>query len=96
MPQTIQVSDKLMHGISYALLSCTLMAGLVANHSSRITHYLLACICATLYGALMEVLQRFCTLSRSGEMADLLADIIGTVIGVIIIALWRTLSTTSH
>lgn len=42
-----------------------------------------------MYGLLMEALQRFCTLTRSGEMADLIADIIGTVFVLIMIALWR-------
>ena len=39
------------------------------------------------YGALMEILQRYCTLTRSGEMADIYADCLGAIIGALFIAL---------
>jgi VanZ family protein len=53
----------------------------------RVRTYLYVCALATSYGALMEILQRYCTLTRSGEMADLYADAIGAIIGVIIVAI---------
>jgi VanZ family protein len=31
----------------------------------------------------MEILQRFCTLTRSGEMADIYADALGALLGLL-------------
>ena len=36
------------------------------------------------YGLLMEVLQRYCTVSRTGELSDLMADMGGALLGVIV------------
>ena len=32
----------------------------------------------------MEMLQRFCTLTRTGEMADVYADAVGALVGLVI------------
>ena len=84
MPQAITVSDKLAHGLLYALLAISMMAGVRRDARMRVRTYLYVCALATSYGALMEILQRFCTLTRSGEMADLYADAIGAIIGLIL------------
>ena len=96
MPEAVALSDKTWHLILYAILGLALMAALVANRHTRVYHYALACLCVTAYGALMEILQHYCTLTRSGEMADLYADALGAVIGIIIVALWHRLFSTSH
>ena len=88
---SVQVSDKLVHGVMYLVLSGALMGGFAYIGRSRIGYYILTCVLATSYGALMEILQRFCTLTRSGEMADLYADAIGALIGVAIVALLSVL-----
>ena len=84
MPQAITVSDKLAHGVLYAVLAISMMAGVRRDARMRVRTYLYVCALATSYGALMEILQRFCTLTRSGEMADLYADAIGAIIGLIL------------
>ena len=81
----VQVSDKLAHGVMYCVLAATLMGGWVHIGRTRWMYYLLTCVLATSYGTLMEILQRFCTLTRSGQMADLYADAVGALIGVIIV-----------
>ncbi len=86
MPQAITVSDKLAHGLLYALLAISMMVAVDSNARMRVRTYLYVCVIATAYGALMEILQRFCTLTRSGEMADLYADAIGAIIGVLCFA----------
>ena len=83
---SVALSDKVLHGLSYALLSAALMGALVYNRHARIRTYLYVCLATTAYGILMEALQRFCTLTRTGEMADVYADCLGAIIGVLLIA----------
>ena len=86
IPPAVTISDKLAHGILYAVWAISMMAAADGNARMRVRTYLYVCVIATSYGALMEILQRFCTLTRSGEMADLYADAIGAIIGVICFA----------
>ena len=86
---SVQLNDKLVHGVMYGLLASCWMAALVYNGRVRVPYYVFTCVCATAYGALMEVLQRYCTLTRSGEMADLFADFAGALIGVTLVALFK-------
>ena len=95
MPEAMRTSDKILHAAVYTVFAVTLMAAFVSIRRTRLSYYVLTCACVTMYGALMEAMQRFCTLTRSGEMADLLADFIGAIVGVLIVALWR-ICTTSH
>ena len=87
IPPAMTMNDKLAHGLLYALLAISMMAGVKRDARMRVRTYLYVCALATSYGALMEILQRFCTLTRSGEMMDLYADAIGALIGVIIVAI---------
>ena len=96
MPQTVSLSDKAMHGIMYCLLTITWMLPESRRCPSHWTPYLYVCLGVTFYGGLMEALQRFCTLTRSGEMADLLADFIGACVGVALVALYRYLQNHHH
>lgn len=84
---SVQVSDKLVHGVMYCALECALMGAFVYIRRTRVRCYLSTCVAATFYGALMEVLQRFCTLTRTGTMDDLFADFVGVVIGAALVAL---------
>ena len=87
IPPAMTMNDKLAHGLLYAILAISMMAGVRRDARMRVRTYLYVCALATSYGALMEILQRYCTLTRSGEMADLYADAIGALIGVIIVAI---------
>jgi len=94
-PSAMHVNDKLMHGIFYFFLSVALMSGLARDGYRSWKWAMLAFLASTAYGALIEVLQRFCTLTRSGEMADLYADAIGALIGTAIIWLITILNSKS-
>ena len=89
MPQAITVSDKLVHGVLYAMLAISMIAAVGRDARTRVLPYIYTCVIATSYGALMEILQRFCTLTRSGEMADLYADAIGAIIGVLLVGIFE-------
>lgn len=92
LPREVAMHDKMMHGLMYTVLAVSWMVPITLKLPQTISNYLKpaiwVCLCVTAYGALMEVLQRYCTLTRSGEMADLLADFIGALIGVIIVGIY--------
>ena len=93
---SVQLNDKLVHGVMYLVLAIALMSGFMYVKRARKTFYILTCVITTLYGALMELLQHWCTLTRSADIIDLLADFIGALVGILIVVLWKTLFTTLH
>jgi VanZ family protein len=84
VPRTLSANDKIMHGLMYALLAVTWMIPVRKRTIARVSPYVYVWLSVTVYGALIETLQRFCTLSRSGEMADLYADALGALVGIAI------------
>jgi VanZ family protein len=79
----VSVSDKLMHGVMYLLLAVSWMI--------PVRRPVWVCVAVTLYGGLLELLQYACTLTRSGEWIDLLADFLGALIGVLSMILFQRL-----
>lgn len=70
--------DKLQHVAAYALL--TVFAGLALSLGGTVhprRRWVLAALAALAYGALLELLQGWCTQNRSAEFGDLLADAVG-------------------
>ena len=100
LPAEMAMRDKLLHGFMYTLLTISWIVPLTREPSpitsNRLQLYVLVFLSVTAFGALLEVLQRFCTLTRSGEMADVLADGVGAIIGIILVIVCRRLFTTSH
>ena len=89
---SVSVNDKVVHGFMYAALAAAWLMPMALRFRPRVRTYLYVCVGATMYGALMEALQRYCTLTRSGDMADLLADFIGALIGVALVAMLKWLN----
>ena len=79
----VSVSDKLMHGVMYLLLAVSWMI--------PVCRPVWVCLAVTLYGALLELLQYACTLTRSGEWLDLFADFLGALLGVLLMILFQRL-----
>ena len=98
MPRMIQASDKVMHGVAYALLAISLMAAWIKTHSHFRLYQspIIILLVVTAYGGLIEVLQRCCTLTRTAEMADLRADFIGAFIGILLVLLIYYIIQTFH
>jgi VanZ family protein len=92
VPPSLQLSDKIMHGLMYTFLAMTWMWPLTRIVRTRAITYLYVFLSVTLYGALMEILQRFCTLTRSGEMADIYADALGALLGLLIVFILAKIS----
>ncbi len=82
-----QVNDKLVHGVMYLVLSGALMGAFAYTGRTRTRYYITTCALATLYGGLMELLQQYCTLTRSAEWTDWLADFLGAAAGTGIVLL---------
>ena len=84
---SMPMGDKWSHGVAYCVLGISVMTALLLNGHKRWKWWLVTIVTCTAYGALMEALQRFCTLTRSGEMADLYADFLGVLLGIGIVAI---------
>ena len=94
---SVALSDKVIHGAMYLVLAISWILPFkspISNLQSPIYAFVL--LGTTAFGALLELLQHFCTLTRSGEWLDLLADLVGALIGILLVLLWRRLSTISH
>ena len=91
MPDAVTVNDKLAHTLMYAVLALALMGAFVSIRRTTLAVYVSVWLFATGYGALIEVLQRFCTLSRSCEVADLCADSLGALIGILCVFIFTIL-----
>ena len=85
---SVSLNDKVIHALLYAVLA--------ASWWLAIKRPVWIIVGVTLYGALLELLQHYCTLTRSGEWLDLLADFVGATIAIILAILWQRLSTTSR
>lgn len=91
---SVRLNDKLLHGLMYTALA---LAWLVPFIKSQILNlkspiYAVVLFGTTAYGALLEILQHYCTRTRSGDLLDLLADFLGALLGVSIIALIKRLN----
>jgi VanZ family protein len=77
-PSGLQVphADKWVHALMYAALAVAAFLDVKKRFSlAKIAIFLL--ILPVFYGGLMEILQEFCTPSRSSSFGDLVADILG-------------------
>ena len=92
VPPSLQLSDKIMHGLMYTFLAMTWMWPLTRIVRTRALTSFYMFLSVTLYGALMEILQRFCTLTRSGEMADIYADALGALLGLLVVYILAKMS----
>lgn len=88
---SVSLNDKLLHGTMYALLAVTWALPLrkLSPFNFQLSIYIIVGV--TLYGALLELFQHYCTLTRSGEWLDLLADFVGALIGTMIVFIFEIL-----
>ena len=83
---SVSLNDKVAHGLMYTLLAVLWMI--------PVRRPVWVCLGVTAYGTLLELLQHYCTLTRSGEWLDVLADFLGVLIGVLCVA-WLKRPTTN-
>jgi len=77
--------DKLVHLFVFGVLCYLLINGLVKSGVANLlsdyprTSSLILC---TVYGALIEVLQAYIFINRSGDVRDAIADSLGALLGI--------------
>ena len=79
--------DKIFHIFVFSVLTLLLMRGLYLQNSYprlRSRHIVLSLGFGIVFGLLMEVMQRFFFVGRSGNAYDLLADAVGCLLGWLI------------
>ena len=86
---TADISDKLLHGLTYALLGALLLRGLANAQWQGVTGAMatLASLLATLYGCSDEFHQSFVP-GRSPEIADVLFAAVGATCAVVLLWAW--------
>ena len=85
---SVSLNDKLIHAAMYLALAIAWLIPL-----KRSVWVLLG---TTAFGGFMELMQHYCTTTRSGDLLDLLADFVGATIGIILVILWQRLYSTSR
>lgn len=83
LPLVDRHSDKFWHTVMYVGVAAVFLACLLWDRRRTLPSAALAWTSAVAYGGLMELLQAYCTVSRTGDWLDLLADIAGATIGVL-------------
>lgn len=79
--------DKLVHSIVYAVLSITLIIAFYKDYTippKKIITLLLIIFFGIFYGGVMEILQHYIFINRSGNWYDFIANTFGTILGVIL------------
>ena len=79
--------DKLVHTLIYLVLSVFLIFAFQAQYIANKNRFLTAVFVAAFgifYGGVMEILQHYIFINRSGNWYDFSANTLGAVIGVIV------------
>lgn len=77
-------ADKLVHLAMYFCLTLALVYELRHSLQQQGRAYAIACVVASVYGGLMEILQHYCCTVRTGDWWDWAADILGSVIAILV------------
>lgn len=78
--------DKLQHAAAYALMTFLAGSAFCAYSGNFYRSWFAATGMSIAYGGLIELLQGWCTESRSAEFGDLVADTIGAVVVLAVVA----------
>ncbi len=79
--------DKFIHSIIYLILSVTLIIAFYSkynNPKNQIHYQLLIVSFGIFYGGIMEILQHYIFINRSGNWYDFIANSIGSLMGILI------------
>lgn len=80
-----QFSDKLLHSLGYLVLAITAIWAIADQPLHQVWKYLIAWLYVTVYGGIIELLQAFCTRTRTGDWLDWLADMLGAMVGLLFV-----------
>lgn len=77
--------DKLVHLTMFGIFAFLLLAGPAQQYLARFNRFLvgvLVFVLGTIFGFVLEALQRFVFIGRNGNLYDLAADILGLIVGI--------------
>ncbi len=82
----VEFIDKWTHLVMYGGTCCVIWWEYLRTHNTLSKQRLLiwAVIAMIALGGIIELMQKYCTTTRSGEWLDFVADSIGVIIGAII------------
>jgi VanZ family protein len=81
MPSKIHISDKIIHAVSYFLLTLVWFR-CFKEESKKIKISFLIVLLVFIYGIIIEILQGIATKNRQPEIYDAIANLIGIVIAI--------------
>jgi len=79
--------DKIVHFVFYGMLSYLLLRGFMKQFSLKSFNWIFTGLCLLIgivFGGLIEVLQYFVFIGRSGNVYDFAANVLGCLIGTAI------------
>ncbi|MCH5310663.1 MAG: VanZ family protein [Prevotella sp.] len=90
---TIEFADKWVHFVMYGGTCSVIWIEYFRNHSvfSASKLFIFAWLLPVLMGGLLELLQAYCTTTRSGDWIDFLANSVGVTLAAIVmvpLAVW--------
>ncbi len=74
--------DKLVHSVVYAILSITLLLAF-QKPKNRLKTFAFIILFGIFYGGIMEILQHYIFINRSGNWYDFIANAIGAILGIL-------------
>ena len=81
-------ADKGVHAVMVGVLAVTILWDASRrSHNVSMCRYAISVVVASAFGCIIEVLQKYMGMGRSGDVADWLADVAGAV--VLPLLLWR-------
>jgi len=84
-----KIGDKIIHSISYFILSCLWFLGIFNRIPFDIKKMLLITLLILLYGIIIEVLQEVFTQYREADFFDILANFVGVFIAATLVLIFR-------
>ena len=78
--------DKLVHSVVYLVLSVTLLIAF-PKAKRKLIWLITIILFGIFYGGIMEILQHYIFINRSGNWYDFMANAVGTVIGLLVFPL---------
>lgn len=87
---SVALNDKVIHACIYLVLAIAWLLPIVKHSPFAFCLSPYVVLGVTAFGGILELLQHFFTLTRSGEWLDLLADFIGALIGAVLVWLIKS------
>lgn len=90
IPQTdIPFADKWAHWVMYGTLTLVISYDLMRSKSLSIRNIVVGAVFAVVLGGLLELMQAYCTSTRSGDWLDFYANTFGVFCAVVIVLIYK-------